>query len=639
MKKFKLTIGNKILMGFMGLIIIFVSYVIFSVYINNKNNQKINESSNITKPSADLMKDFKHMIVRSQMLITNWVYLPKNNEDKQQLENLHDYDYPELKDELSSLMKVWHDKQSKKKVDSIFTQFEALLKVQQEQIMSQLKTFDDYEDPMIKFMADGVIEDEIVPKSNVIINQLEEVIQNKNQEAKTIEADVIQYSNQLKSMTIFLGIFISIVGLALAYYMARSITKPINYLKNIIRKLANGELPDQGQKKFAKDEIGQMAEAVNKLVAGLRSTSLFAEKIGNGNYKSEYQPLSKHDVLGNALIEMRNNLKKVSEEDKRRNWATEGLAKFGEILRKNNDNIEKLSDEIISNLIRYLEANQGGLYILNNNEGEEPYLNLSACYAWDKKKYLEQKILEGEGLTGQCWSEKDTIYLTEIPQGYIMITSGLGEALPNSLLIVPLKVNDEVYGVIEIASFNEFSEYEIEFIEKIAESIASTISSVKINQTTQKLLEESTELTEQMRAQEEEMRQNMEELQATQEEMQRANREREAKERIVENTNLLFELDEEFKIVNINNMVNTLLRYDLNEVKGQPFHNLLDNKLNMEMMAQKIGDGNTWSGTLQINSKYGDKTMVKVAAGRIPDIMNNKNKYLLFASDISNVAV
>jgi len=639
MKNFKLTIGNKILMGFMGLIIIFVSYVIFSVYINNKNNQKINESSNVTKPSADLMKDFKHMIVRSQMLITNWVYLPKNNEDKQQLENLHEYDYPELKDELSSLMEVWHDKQSKKNVDSTFTQFEALLQLQQEQIMSQLKTFDDYEDPMIKFMADGVVEDEIVPKSNAIINQLEEVIQTKNEEAKMIEVEVIQYSNQLKSMTIFLGIFISIVGLSLAYYMARSITKPINYLKNIIRKLANGELPDQGQKKFAKDEIGQMAEAVNKLVTGLRSTSLFAENIGNGNYNSEYQPLSEYDVLGNALIEMRSNLKKVSEEDKRRNWATEGLAKFGEILRKNNDNIEKLSDEIISNLIRYLEANQGGLYILNNNEGEEPYINLSACYAWDKKKYLEQKIFEGEGLTGQCWSEKDTIYLTEIPQGYIMITSGLGEALPSSLLIVPLKVNDEVYGVIEIASFNEFSEYEIEFVEKIAESIASTISSVKINQTTQNLLEESTELTEQMRAQEEEMRQNMEELQATQEEMQRANREREAKERIVENTNLLFELDEEFKIVNINNMVNTLLRYDLNEVKGKPFHDLLDNKLNMEMMTQKIGDGNTWSGTLQINSKYGDKTMVKVAAGRIPDVMNNKNKYLLFASDISNVAV
>lgn len=639
MKKFSLTIGNKILSGFLALIIIFVSYVIFSVVINNKNNQKINESSNITKPSADLMKDFKHMIVRSQMLITNWVYLPKNSEDKQQLENLHAYDYPELKENLTSLMEVWPDQDSKLLMDSIFTQYEELLAIQEEQIMSQLKTFDDYEDPMIKFMADGVVEDDIVPKSNAIIKQLEGVIEKKNEEAKNIEAEVIAYSNQLKKMTIFLGIFITIVGLSLAYYMARSITKPINYLKAIITKLAKGELADQGEKKFGRDEIGQMAEAVNKLVSGLRSTSLFAENIGNGNYNSEYQPLSENDVLGNALLEMRINLKKVSEEDKRRSWATEGLAKFGEILRKNNDNIEKLSDEIISNLIRYLEANQGGLYIINNNDSEEPHLHLSACYAWDKKKYLDQKIFEGEGLTGQAWSEKDTIYLTEIPRDYIMITSGLGEALPTSLLIVPLKVNDEVYGVIEIASFEEFSAYEVEFVEKIAESIASTISSVKINQTTQKLLEESTELTEQMRAQEEEMRQNMEELQATQEEMQRANREREAKERIVESTSLLFELDEDFRIVNINNVVNTLLRYDLGEIKGKSFHTLLHEKTSMDVMVQKIEDGKTWSGAMNINTKYGDSISVKVSAGRIPDVMNNKNKYLLFAADISNVAV
>jgi PAS domain S-box-containing protein len=131
-------------------------------------------------------------------------------------------------------------------------------------------------------------------------------------------------------------------------------------------------------------------------------------------------------------------------------------------------------------------------------------------------------------LAGQAWQEGDIVYLTDVPQNYVKITSGLGDANPTSVLIVPLKVNDQIFGVVEIASFSTFQDFEMEFVQKIAESIASTISSVKINAKTQHLLEESQEMTEQMRAQEEEMRQNMEELQATQEEMQRSQSETES---------------------------------------------------------------------------------------------------------------
>src|SRR5690606_21772648 len=171
-----------------------------------------------------------------------------------------------------------------------------------------------------------------------------------------------------------------------------------------------------------------------------------------------------------------------------------------------------------------LKANQGALYIMDDEEGEEQTMSMRACYAWNKKKYLNHKIHLGEGLAGQAWQEGDLIYLTEVPQNYIKITSGLGEANPSAVLIVPLKVNDQIYGVVELASFNTFADFEMEFVQKIAESIASTISSVKINARTQRLLEESQEMTEQMRAQEEEMRQNMEELQATQEELERKSR-------------------------------------------------------------------------------------------------------------------
>jgi PAS domain S-box-containing protein len=641
MEKRRFTIGNKILTGFLAIIVAFVIYVVYSVLTINYTNILTRESTEVITPSADYLKEFKTLVIRSRMLATNWVYLPPNiqGQDQAELRGL-DREYLALKNNLLEKVEKWDDSTQVQEINGIFESFEKLLDLQKEEIINTLNSFDAYEDAYTKFMAEEAIEYNIIPMTAKILEALDVLIADKDNAAQIAQRDVIESSNELRQYTIILGITLSIIGIIVALFMARSITKPIVFLRSIINKLAKGELADNQNKKFSGDEIGDMAEAVDKLVVGLRSTSLFAENIGNGKYDMDFQPLSEKDVLGNALIEMRNNLMKVAEEDKRRSWATEGLAKFGEILRKNNDSIEKLSDEIISNLIKYLNANQGGLYIVSDEvEENERYMSLAACYAWDKKKYLEQKVFMGEGLTGQAWIEKDSIYLTDVPIDYITITSGLGEANPRSILITPLKVNDEIYGVIEMASFNEFAEHEIDFVEKIAESIASTISSVKINQTTQRLLEESTEMTEQMRAQEEEMRQNMEELQATQEEMQRSSREREAREKIVNSTNMILEMDHDYKLMNCNNKVADLLKYKTSELLGKNFGQIVVSQDQLEVMKKSLQTGETWSGTLKFSTKSNEEIIAKVSAGKIIDPATQQVKHLLIATDVSNVLI
>jgi len=271
-----------------------------------------------------------------------------------------------------------------------------------------------------------------------------------------------------------------------------------------------------------------MAESVNSLIDGLKETAAFAENIGKGKLNTSYTLLSANDYLGKSLIEMRDNLERSNMEAERRKlddekhtWATDGIAKFAELLRENNHDIKELSFSIVKNLVKYLDVVQGGLFILNDVDADDIHIEMAACFAYDRRKLHESRVEIGEGLIGRCFFEKESIYLLDIPQDYITITSGLGDSRPSSLLLVPLKLNNEVNGVIELASLTEIPDYKIRFVEKVAESIASTLSSVRINIRTSELLVQTQQQAEEMVAQEEEMRQNLEELQSTQEEMSR----------------------------------------------------------------------------------------------------------------------
>jgi len=633
----RFTIRHKIIWGFATLIIIFSGLASYSVYTSYKGNLIIKHSQEVINPITDAVTDFILLVTRSKMLMTNWVYLSNNEVDKAALRAIHNFEYFEVKSRLQKYSDEIAFGADITSLDSAFSKFQDLLAIEQD-VMTELDSFEDYEDPEKKFTAEDIIETKVLPRSAELIVMLEEV--NSYLIGQKVEADASLLANFEKLIKVIsiLAAALLVIGSVLAFSIARTITNPITYLKGVIDRIGKGELVKIDRTKVLNDEIGDMANSLSSMAEGFGEISAFAEGIGDGKYDTEFKPLSEKDVLGNALMEMRSKLKMVAEEDKKRNWATSGFAKFGDILRSSNDDLKKLSNDIIASLVKYIGANQGALFIIESHDNgvDGECMELAACYAWDKKKFLEKKICKGEGLAGQAWIEGDVIYLTEVPNDYVSITSGLGESNPRSVLIIPMKLNDEIHGVIEMASFKEYEEYEIKFVERIAESIAATISAVKVNERTSKLLEESTMMTEQLRAQEEEMRQNMEELQATQEKIERDQLEHQARERISLSGTLVFELNKNFAIRSNNEIANDILKYTSAELDGKMFKDLMLTSADLIQIKDFATEDTYWNGTLVLKDKDGGQVKLLVSAGKVIESVYNDSVYLIYGKNISN---
>ena len=531
-------IATKIAFGF-G--VVTVAVLINSVLTQNaiQRNQKVNEEiTNVYSPSLEWINDMQGQISDSRMLIKSWVHIDKISDtpDKIRLKELHSVDYPMVIDTLRALSKLWKSDENqeildecKRLLDKIDAMITDTLFPQHQYIMNQLSTFESYDDPFVVFEVTPMTEDggEVMNLTDRVLDEINKLRQYQEEIVNQGRIEMVEQFKSFKKFIFFMSIGLIFVAIVIGIIVIRSLARPINKTKGILLQMSKGILPKEKLKEGG-DEVGQMSKALNGLVQGLRDITDFTTAIGKGNFDVDFKPLSDEDTLGLSLLKMREELKNAkTEEEKRqqenqqRNWSSQGVALFSDILRKNNDNLKVLTYEIISNMVRYTNSNQGAIFIVNDNVKNHIFLEMAACYAYDRQKFLSKQIEVGEGLVGRCYQEQEKIFLTEIPSDYIKITSGLGNSNPTCLLLIPLAYNNNIFGIMEIASFNVYQPFELEFMERIGENIAATISSAKANIQTMQLLEQSQQQAEEMSSQEEEMRQNMEELRATQEQSAR----------------------------------------------------------------------------------------------------------------------
>jgi len=228
----------------------------------------------------------------------------------------------------------------------------------------------------------------------------------------------------------------------------------------------------------------------------------------------------KVDKQKEEIILQKQELKLRERDQEEMLWFNQGISMFSELISRNKENLNVLCEQVIMKLVEYIEAQQGGIFLLNDDTEDDIHLELVAHHAFNVEK-LNARFLPGEGYVGTCFVEKQFIEIDDLPAGYSILRSGLGEEHMKHLLLAPLKVNEMSVGIIEIGSFRKIKGYKVAFVEKLCENLASTIATEKSNAKLKKLIEQTRNQSAELQAGEEELRQNLEEMQATQEESTR----------------------------------------------------------------------------------------------------------------------
>src|SRR3954453_15597111 len=205
------------------------------------------------------------------------------------------------------------------------------------------------------------------------------------------------------------------------------------------------------------------------------------------------------------------NLRDTTQKNAEQDWLKTNLAKFSRMLQGQKD-LLTVGRLILSELAPVVSAQQGVFYVMDPSRPDAPALKLLASYAFKDRKNIDNKFKLGEGLVGQCALEKEKILLAHVPHDYIRIASGLGEARPLNIIVLPIVFEGQVKAVMELASFDRFSPTHETFLDQLTESIGIVLNTIEANMRTEDLLKESQSLARELQAQQEELQQTNAEL-------------------------------------------------------------------------------------------------------------------------------
>ena len=509
------TIQGQIRVGFSVTVILLLILMVFRAYNSKLINTKNDYQFHVVQPSKYYILSFSQAINKSFVELENFLKYDNSNtrnrntalftlQQEAQKESLNKLF--ELMDKMNIRKDLRYTKSEEQLIKDLENNYHKLHKIYE--LLTIYKV-------SLKQNEQEQINDQLA-KCIIIINEINRIAQDdliesfdKRRKAKTFEVSQKPF---LSFELLLLLVLIIITIFTFATIIVHNLTDKLNRVESYLSTLSQGGLIQSVEE--SDDEFQNILNSVFQLNNQLRNVKNFAIDVGKEKFDTNINVFNQVSELGNSLEGMKDSLKMISANEKKRIWQSDGINTLAEVIRGNIGNIKELTDKFLNELINYSKVNQGGVFIYNETK---KVLELKAFFAYGRKKYIDQEIEIGHGLTGEVFRDGETLFLSDIPSNYISITSGLGKARPSSLAIIPIKYQDEVLGVLELASFDYFEDHELEFFEKVSEVLASNLLNISNNAKTKILLKESQRYTQKLNAQEQELRQNTEELIATRE--------------------------------------------------------------------------------------------------------------------------
>ena len=434
-----------------------------------------------------------------------------------------------------------------------------------------------------------------------------------------------------------LAVIISLVFAVIFILITESILlQRIKNVSNKFEKFADGEIPEKIN--ISGENYIALEKTFNKIVDNFVKYTKFARELSKGNYSYKFNPVSNQDVLGKELIKIKDHLENVhkdiekrEKEEKIRAWRNAGIEKFINILSHREQELNKWSFQIIKTAVQYLNAFQGGLFILEEDETnpEKKFFNLIASYAFNEEKLLNRKISVTSGIFAKLYKSPKILYIEQLKENYLIITSALGQVKPQSIVLVPLIYNNVLIGAMELDSFQKIEKYQLEFLEEIAGHISASLSSWKVAQETEMLLKRYQKQSEKFTLQQKELEQKNQQLVNLDKKYKNLELEYKTTLKLINHFAYVLELDENGKILSVNDkfaslygknnsffvkkFINEFTGFDIlsNEYKFK-WEQILNGKIINTIETITISEKTIWLNEYFVAIKDTDNNFVKV---------------------------